>query len=226
MRYNVHIVGKKNGKIIAEHRGHNVWVDHGRSHLARLLAYQDIALEVPLEDNRVKYMSFGIGGILQSQLGISGVGDYAMDYPAAQDPNLTTGHEYRTDRPYDPPISTLERPVRITAGPDVWLKRLDIGASFDTVVTAGPGTAFAVAVQRCIIDATAGEMVFAPYDTFGMPISEIGLFHAGSDPTSQFNSVVPAPPDNRLGTMIAYHTFDTMLIVPGSVFEFTWKVEF
>lgn len=226
MRYNVHIVGRKNGKVIAEHHGHNIWVSSGRSHLARLLTYLNIVTEAPVDGNRIKYMGFGIGGILQSQLGISDAAPYSADYPAGADPNATTGHEYRTDRPYDPPISTLERPVRISAAPDVWLKRLDIGASFDSVTTAGPATAFSVAVQRCIIDATAGEMVFAPYDVDGMPLSEIGLFHAGASPLSQFNVATPIPPDTRTGTMIAYHTFDTMLIVPGSVFEFTWRVEF
>jgi hypothetical protein len=233
MTPNVFITGWKDGEVIVRHEGHNIWLPTGREYISRMLGYANTTLNVPFISERIHYLGFGIGGDKQSQLGISGAPPLSVDYPAGSDPNATTGQEQRIEYPLDPPISTLERPVRISGGTnpygtaaptDLWLKDIVGGTLLEMNMTGRVNAVF-----RTVIDTGAGDMLYGPY--VQMPLSEVGLFLSTSDENDPFNVVVPPPPpplipqDTRIGTMVAYHAFDTILIVPGATYEFVWKVE-
>jgi hypothetical protein len=231
MEANVFIIGRRDGEVIYEYEGHNVWIDTGRIHLARLMSYSDPVAELPYEGARLKYMGFGIGSARQQTLGVANSPPLSVDYPGGYDPLLTSGNEYEPDYylvggPGPSPITTLERPVRISGGSganaydppaptDVWLKDPLIGMTIEGGTTA---------VLRAVVDTLSGDMVYGPYTQ--MPISEIGLFLSTADVNDPFNVVVPTPPDARVGTMVAYHAFATLLISAGETYEFIWKVKF
>lgn len=216
MHVNVHIVGRKDGKVIAEHHGHNVWVDTGRTHLAQLTSLDPPSADAVITNERIRYMGLGIGSVHQPINGLADQEPWLSDFPIGTDPNTTNGHEYRAALPLFPPISTLERPIPIRDnGGDEWLQDPYLGSLYEDPYTI---------VHRFIIDTNDDEVLFSGYTS--MPLTEIGLFHAGADVTDRYNVLTPTPPDTRIGAMVAYHSFATLLITAGSVFEFTWKVKF
>lgn len=165
----------------------------------------------PLENRRICYMGFGIGSILQTTP-IAFAAPYSTDYPAGSDPNTTSGNEYDKEFPTNPPVTSLERPVRITGGTaaypgdpgDVWLVETPKFANFE--VTNG------VMKFHAIVDATAGDMVYGPYTE--VPLSEVGLFLSGADVNDAFN-------ENEL---VAYYSFGTILLSAGFILELVWTI--
>jgi hypothetical protein len=93
----------------------------------------------------------------------------------------------------------------------------DLGLVAERVLGVTPGEV----IFRAVIDATAGDIVGlgAPYGPFtaGVPLSEVGLFLSGLDVTTDF--YVP-------GHLVAYHTFDTILLTPSHELELFWLVRF
>lgn len=164
-----------------------------------------------LEDRRVKYMGFGIGSALQSTPSAFAV-PYSTDYPAGSDPNATSGNEYDKEDPRNPPITSLERPVRITGGTaaypgdpaDVWLVQTPKFANYEA--------ANGVMKFHAIVDTTAGDMVYGPYTE--VPLSEVGLFLSGADVNDAFN----------VGELVAYYSFGTILVTAGFMLELVWTV--
>lgn len=167
----------------------------------------------PLEDRRVKYMGFGIGSNRQS-LPTVGAPPLSVSYPPGFDPHATTGDQYKREFPLDPLISSLERPVRVSGGSlvypgdpaDVWLVQ---DPDFISYVPM-PG----VMSYHGVVDAAAGDMLYGPFTE--MPLSEVGLFLSDSNVNDAFN----------VGKLVAYYSFDTILLTPNTKMELVWTVSF
>lgn len=165
----------------------------------------------PLENRRIKYMGFGIGGLQQS-MPTAFAPPYSTGYPAGADPSTTAGNEYNKEDPRNPLITSLERPVRITGGTtpypgdpaDVWLVQSPKFMNYEA--------ANGVMKFHAILDMTAGDMVYGPYTE--VPISEVGLFLSGADVNDAFN----------VGELVAYYSFGTILLSAGFMAELVWTV--
>lgn len=215
---NVEIRVFRHGKLDEVRKGHNVWVERGRQYLAEQVSLTSFGPDVPERDDHLRYLGVGIGG--QFSDASANVPPLSTGYPGGSDPFGTSGNEYREDFPvimsggsYQP-ISTLERPVRISggstpypgAGGDVWL--VDTPNFFVTHPTT---TELAVHAR---IDGTAGDVAYAPFTD--VPLTEAGLFtdEAGVGINTDFSPLV------------AYITFGTIFINSSVVLEFIWSVKF
>jgi len=221
---NVHIKIREHGKLIDERSGHNVWVERGRQYLAEIMAYASYGPDTFERADRIRYFGVGIGGFQQQAI-VPAALDTA--YPVGSDPFATSGKEYREDFPYihdsgppvtHSPLTTLERPVRITGGAnpygtavvgDRWL--VNTPNFFTTHLTL-----FEVTVHA-VIDCTAGDIVYGAFTD--VPISEAGLFtdELAVDPT---DGTVPFKP------LMAYITFDTITLNSSLQLEFIWSIQF
>lgn len=208
---NVVIEHRRGGSVVDVREGHNVWTYYGKEYLSKLVALQVIdAIDVPQEDNRIKYLGLGIGGVSTS--GSSRGPVFMAAYPPGHDPNSTFGAQYTDENPTSPPVNTLERPVRVsgTSNPyptapstDVWL----LGPP--TLVTYRDTNSITF---KFVVDASGGSFVYGSMPF--LPVSEAGLFHAGADPGVAYNQTV------------AYITFATMVLHSDSVVTISWTVRF
>lgn len=215
MSDNVLIKVSRGGELVETRRGHNVWVDRGRAYLARMIALSSVVPEVPEETARLRYVGLGIGGFSQSQPGIANSPPFSVAYPAGADPNATSGSTYRSDFSVNPPISTLERPVRISggsnpyataAGTDVWL--VDTPSFFVTHLSLTEVTVHA------IIDGPGGDVAYGSFTQ--VPLSEVALF------TDEGSTDVNTP----FSPLVAYFNFATILFEATTTLEFVWSVKF
>lgn len=196
VKQNLKLIARERGKIIARREGHNIWLDLGREWIANLIGLQSLSPDVVQEDNRIKYMGLGIGGTRQLAPATANSGDLLADYP---------GTNNQTDT--DPTVTTLERPVRVTGGSgapaagDMWLETCQVPTDHPTATSA---------VFRRVF--TQIEVSYSPYLT--VPMSEIGLFHAGADPEYYLNNPV------------AYDTFDTISKTVAVELEVEWTIRF
>lgn len=212
MKPNVFITVRRDGKIIHRHEGHNVWTPLGNEYLASMISYASYGPDTPERVDRLRYMGFGIGGIGQGHPS-AGAPPLSTSYPAGADPNATTGSTY--DSAYPPIISTLERPIRITgssasypgAPGDKWLANPDDGNLVFGHST--PSTVTAIAS----FDTTLGDFVYAPF--IQIPLSELSLVLSSA-----------TVPDEPFNTIVAYHTFDTILLSGVEHFDVVWDVNF
>lgn len=229
MEPNVSIRAWMGGELVHEYEGHNIWVDVGKTHLAKLV------VDPPLVSERIRFMGFGIGGIKQSNLLLANAPPVVTSYPGS--------NTYSSSYSFFPVIESLERPVRVTGGtagaypvgpPDVWLAQPppfefftarggDVGslAPLPPVIppaaplpTYTPGADTGVITFKSRIDTNAGQLVYPPFTS--IPLSEIGLFLSSADVNDPFNT----------GHLVAYHSFATIVIVVGMVLEFSWTVGF
>lgn len=221
MRDNVLITARERGKIVARREGHNIFVDLGRQWLAELISLLTTDPDVPDRIDLIKYMGFGIGGNEQTLPGEVTSAPLVTAYPVGSDPNVTTGFEHNETFPLKPlgsgggVIETLEVPVRIAGGVttypgdpgDQWLST----PSPPDFIIAHPSPTETNYHAR--FDAGAGDFLYGPFTR--MPLSEAGLF---------LSSV------SHLGTpfnpLVAYHTFDTILLSPEIELEVVWTVRF
>jgi len=213
VRANVSIKAYERGKLIASREGHNVWVTRGRQYLAEMVTYQDM-VPTPERSDRLRFMGLGIGGAQQNRSDLADAAPLSVSYPVGFDPNATNGHEYRKAYPIDPPVTTLERPVRITGGAnpyasaaptDEWL--LDEGSIFFTHMSL-----YEVTVHGLI----EGSSHIA-YGTFTqVPLSEVALF------TDEVTVGKTLP----YSTLVGYFSFDTFLFSSSVDLEMVWRVRF
>jgi hypothetical protein len=210
---NVTINVYRYGILMGRREGHNVWVDRGRQYLAELVGYQD-STPTPERSDRLRFMGLGIGSEQQTRPDLADAAPLSTSYPAGFDPNATNGHEYRKSFPIDPPISTLERPVRITGGSnpyataaptDVWL--IDDPDFFFTHQSLYEATVHG------IVDCTT-QLIYSPFTA--MPLSEVGLF----------TDEVTVGKNIPYSTLVGYYSFDTILVDSTNVLEFIWRVRF
>jgi len=93
----------------------------------------------------------------------------------------------------------------------------DLGLTTQKVAGSTPGET----IFRTVVSGVAGDIVGlgppnGPFTT-GVPLSEVGLFLCGLDVTADFYS---------LGHLVAYYTFDTILLTPSCEMELFWLVRF
>lgn len=205
VKQNLKLVMRERGKIIARREGHNIWTDLGAEYLAELIALTSYDPDVPIRNDRIKYMGVGIGGISQKAL------DTANAYPiGGTDPNPPhlpgpyTGTNEQTDT--DPEITTLERPVRLAGtfgdpvAEDTWIGLIGIADRSEQKQTT-----FSRVFSQL-------EINYGPFVT--MPLSEIGLYTSAADPSNYHNSLV------------AYDTFDTLSKISAFDLEVLWTIRF
>ena len=213
MTPNVFIKHYRRGKLVETREQHNVWTLGGRVYLAQMLGLSFAYL--PERSDRLMYMGLGIGGKHRSPLAT--VPPFSVSYPAGSDPNATMGNEYDPDSPLHPPISTLELPVRFSGGVVAYP-----GAPGDMWLIGPPG----LYTTHCVVPASRTDVtVHAAADpsggdyTYGwfsqMPISEAGLYL-----DSAISSGV------AYNALVAYVSFDTLLLDKTSYVEFIWHVRF
>ena len=213
MKSNVFITAWERGKRIYSWEGHNTWTIHGREYLAEMLTLNSYGPDVPaIATSRLKHMQFGVGGNLQGTIPV----DVDTAYPAGFDPNTTTGNEYDHRYSIEPPISTLERPVRISgtdnpypsADPgDVWLT----DPTPPKFIVTFP-TTFSVSL-RYFISGADGDIVYAPFTS--VPITEAGLVLSGdADINEAYNPVV------------TYVNFTPITLTADILAEIVWIVGF
>lgn len=207
IKSNLLLTLRDRGKIVARREGHNIWLDVGRTYLARLLAYSSFIPLTPQQDNRISYIGFGVGGNRQGALAVANNDPILSHYPGT---NAVTDIE--------PGTLALERPVRFGwVGPtplaptgsipsliydpgDIWLKQIQIPSHPTTTST------------RCSIVATTTDINGGYY--LSVPLSEVGLFHRGSSTYVYNNSPV------------AYDTFDTLPKTAAFDLNISWTIRF
>jgi hypothetical protein len=210
---NVFITARDRGKIVARREGHNVFVQRGHQWLAEVVSCLSFAPETPERNDRLRYMQYGIGGKLQSWQVLADAPPFSVSYPAGSDPNATTGYSYDKTYPTYPLISTLERPVRVSGGAlpypgdptDVWL--VDAPKLYATHPSR-----YETAIHSRLIGSD-GDVVYGGFTS--MPLSEMGLLtnEVGVGLATAFSPVM------------AYYTFDTILMSPTMDIETIWTLK-
>ncbi len=198
VKQNLKIIARERGKIVQRREGHNIFLNLGREWLARLIAYSSMSPLTPEDNDRVRYMGFGIGGTRQLAPGTANTAPLITSYP---------GTNSNTDT--DPTVTTLERPVRVSGGSttypgsagDVWVGEIQAPATH--------ATATEVTFIRLF---TQEEISYLPYLT--VPLSEIMLFTNAAD-TGYY-----------LNTGIAYDTFDTLSKTLAFELQVEWTIRF
>jgi hypothetical protein len=165
VKSNVFITARERGKIVERREGHNIFLDFGREWLAQLIAFESFSPEEFQNDERIKYMGFGIGGSRQI------APDFADTPPL--DAYGPVGQFNQTDT--DPTVLRLERPVQVTLGN--WVGQVQAPAEHDTPTS----TTF----KRLF---TLEDVSFAPY--ISVPLSEVGLFLSNANPAFFGNNIV------------------------------------
>lgn len=201
VKSNLILTLRERGKLVQEVRGHNIWLDIGRTWLAQLIAYSSFSPLTPYTDFRIRYMGLGIGGTRQIAPAV------ANNPPLGGVGGAYAGTNVYTDT--DPGVTHLERPVRISggtgaypgAGSDVWLGQIASPPTFPTATS--------VNFQRLF---TEPEVSYSSFLT--VPLSEVALFHAGASETTYNNAPV------------AYDTFDTLSKTGAFALEVNWTVRF
>lgn len=211
-------------ELLDQRVGHNIWVDNGRTYLSKLIALTDMDPDEGEVDVRPVYVQLGIGSKKQVLISTINSSPIVDAYPAGDDPYFTTGNEY--DISYPPvlsgPIKTLERPIRITGGEvaypgeggDVWLS----DPTSPRMIVSHPTpyeTAYSVTYDTA---APANEILYGSFTE--MPLSEVGLFLFGADDIPYPNGL------EDFEYLVAYHSFGTLNVLPGTRLEIEWRVQF
>ena len=198
VKQNLSLIARERGKIVARRDGHNIWLDLGREYLAQLISLASFSPDVPVRDDRIKYMGVGIGGTRQLALSTANSAPISPPY---------VGANVQTDS--DPTVTTLERPVRVsgssTAYPgiagDEWVGQVQVPPDF------------AVSTQVTFRRVFSGpEVSYGPF--LSVPLSEVALFTNA------------AAPVNYLNTAVAYDTFDTLSKTAAIDIEAVWTIRF
>ena len=198
VKQNLSLIARERGKIVARRDGHNIWLDLGREYLAQLISLASFGPDVPVREDRIKYMGVGIGGTRQLALATANSAPISPPY---------VGANTQTDA--DPTVTTLERPVRVsgsaTAYPgiagDAWIGQVQVppDLTISTQVTF-----------RRVFSGT--EVSYGPF--LSVPLSEVALFTNA------------AAPVNYLNTAVAYDTFDTLSKTAAIDIEAVWTIRF
>jgi len=212
MNHNVVIRHYKKRRLVEERRLHNVWTTVGAEYLAGVVALTSFLPDVPERADRLKYFQLGMGS---KEGGVSSDATVAATYPAGSDPNATAGNEYDRANHTQPPITTLELPVKKTGSTvaypgnpaDVWL----FGPSDGLEVTHQDRISTSV---RILVDTSLGDItgIWAPTEL--VEISEAGLLLSSADVNTAYNPVV------------AYASFASITLDDDSQLEFIWTVRF
>lgn len=206
--HNLKITARERGKIVDRRETHNIFLDLGREWLTQLIAYQSFSPDTYQNDDRVRYIGFGIGGTRQvaptvaDALPIGGSG-------GAYEANSATGIGGNTQSDTNRAVTRLERPVRVSGGyapypgegTDVWVGRIQAPVEHLSATSATFRRVF-----------TGVEISYAPF--ISVPLSEAMLFTSSASPNFYLN------------TGIAYDTFDTLSKTSAIAIEVEWTFNF
>jgi hypothetical protein len=186
-------------------RTHNIVVNTGRQFLAENITPSSLGPSsfVRTQNTVVRYVGFGIGGSRQNASDALAP-PYSSAYPAGYG-----GTNVQTD--VDVTVGRLERPVKATTGPDLWMREISTPGTFPTAQS----TRFIAVFGQTDINFGAFTSV---------PLSEIGLYKSSAD-SSLPNGGAAAYP-GPTGHLIAYDTFDTIHKTGVFSIEVRWEWRF
>lgn len=190
VKWNLQIDVIDRGKRKVWHqRTHNIVVNTGREFLAKVITPASLGGGGSFtreDDSVVRYVGFGIGGDRQiaSTAGTSPMSD---TYPAGYGGDNTQPDD-------DTTVARLERPVLVTASPDVWMKEIVAPGTFPTFRE----TTFIAVFDRT--DINIGSFT-------SVPLSEIALYKSTANPALPNGGAGTYP--GGTGHMVAYDTFDS-----------------
>jgi hypothetical protein len=212
MTPNVFVTTRERGKLKQRWVGHNVWLDPGRDYLRRMMTLQSMGPDVPEIDIRPKYLQFGIGGDRQSPSLDAGL---VAAYPAGEDPNATNGRQYNHHFPYDPLVSTLERPIRRSGGSTPYP-----GAPGDNWYTTAVLPRLRVTnptPPQCAlnyrVNLSGGEFTYGSFTA--IPLSEMGIVNTAE-----------AVANTPFTALWAYVNFDPVFLTSSLELEVIWIISF
>jgi hypothetical protein len=205
VRLNLEIDLIERGKRRLHHRSHNIVVNTGRQFLAECITPQSLGPGsfVRTQDQVVRHIGFGIGGTRQNASDAAAP-PYSTPYPGGYG-----GANAQTDT--DVTVSRLERPVKVTTGPDLWMREI-----------ATPGTFPTATSTRFIAIFGQSDINFGGFTS--VPLSEIGLYKSSADPALPNGGVATYP--GPAGHLIAYDTFDTIHKTGVFSIEVRWEWRF
>ena len=169
MKNNVEIILRERGKIVSQTESHNVWTVAGSGWIARLISEG-------LENNRIRYVGFGIGGVRQS-CATAFQPPMTTEYPGTNNQSIMT-----------PDIKGLERPCAVHKG--AFLKEITEVDLCHSKLHHHTGTKRRVGLMMTkfttIFD--MGDLSYDNGDFKQIPLSEIGLFAAGTTSPLGYNT--------------------------------------
>lgn len=174
------------------HKSHNIFLDNGREYLTQVIAAGDY-LDINgsrINPQVVQYIGFGIGGTRQTSADAGSAPFSDAWNPAGPEPRGYGGSNLQTD--VEPDLTSLERPVRVDNSPDKWFS--EVSATFLD----------STSVRFTAVFETTDINLDGEYAS--VPLSEIGLFLSGADPSLP-NGVIGTYP-TIAEHMIAYDTFN------------------
>ncbi len=203
-------VFSKDGELLDQRLGHNVFTNTGRNWLARLVGSDGYSFDPPSphRTDKIMYIGFGCGGALQS------------------DSNFATGQtELVTVTALQDPV-----PVSIDVNQRLYLKRVDDQKNNSVYFPGDFRTRF-------IVDIAEDELSFAGNVTrvsnvevgTSVPISEAGLYLSSADPrfTHDANPPLPNEADPAAPNyLVAYNIFDPIHITPNVILRIEWELRF
>lgn len=196
VKSNLKMIARERGKIIARREGHNIWLDLGREYIAQLIAFQSFGPDVPVRNDRIKYMGFGIGGTAQIALPTANSAPISPPY---------TGTNLQDDA--TPIVTTLERPVRVSGSTGGYPGLA--GDQWVGLIQAPPDLSGGTEVVFHRVF-TESEVSYGPFVV--VPISEVMLFTSAADP------------ENYQNTGVAYETIATLAKTSAIAIEIEWTI--
>lgn len=169
-------------------RSHNIVTNTGRQFMAEVITPSSLGpgTFTRTDDSVVRYIGFGIGGTRQSDPSAI-IAPLASAYPTGYG-----GTNLQTDT--DPTVARLERPVKVSESPDVWMKEI-----------SAPGT-FPNALETTFI-ATFSQLEINIGSFSAVPLSEVGLYKSSADPSLPNGGAGAYP--GATGHLVAYDTFNS-----------------
>lgn len=190
----------EDGEVVEHHRSHNIVTNAGRQFMGEVITPQTLvgASFTRHSDEVVRYIGFGIGGARQTS-------SLALSPPLSTD---YAGTNTQTDT--DVTVNKLERPVQVTAGP-LWMREIST-----------PGTFPLATSTRFVATFGQSDINFGSYTQ--VPLSEIGLFKSGADPSLPNGSLGAYP--GAGGQTIAYDTFAPITKTGLFSIQVRWEFRF
>lgn len=207
---NVAIAVIRDGKLVEERFGHNVFTNTGRNWLSKIIGSDNYSQDPPSPHNtdKIKYIGFGCGGALQTN----------TDFATGQTELVT--------------VTSIQDPIPISVDFDqrLYLKQVD-NQTNDSVYFPGDFR------TRFICDIAEDELSFAGNVTrvsnvevgTSVPITEAGLYLSSANPryTHEANPPLPDEADPAAANyLVAYNIFDPIHITPNVILRVEWEIRF
>ncbi len=207
---NVAIAVIKDGKLIEERFGHNVFTNTGRDWLSKIIGSDNYSQDPPSPHNtdKIKYIGFGCGGALQTD----------TDFATGQTELVT--------------VTALQDPIPISVDFDqrLYLKQVDNQAN-DSIYFPGEFR------TRFICDIAEDELSFAGNITrvsnvevgTSVPITEAGLYLSSANPRFTHDANPPLPDEADPAAenyLVAYNIFDPIHVTPNVILRVEWEIRF